>query len=127
MYNTYNLFSGCTMEKLTIKDGISVITYSSFSSNNNLSELVIEAPVEVIGERAFHNCKNLASVSLPKTVKKIESQAFYTNGETLSITYPGTKAQFLEIDLDKNWFSENTAIKVICSDGDLTANDLKSK
>ena len=127
MYNTYNLLSGCSMEKLTIKDGISVITYSSFSSNNNLSEISIEAPVEVIGEMAFHNCKKLASVSLPKTVKKIEAQAFYTNGETLTVSYQGTKEQFLEIDLGKNWFSENTAITVTCSDGNLTANDLKSK
>ena len=108
-------------------DGIRAITYKSFDSNGNLSEISIEAPVEVIGEMAFHNCKNLASVFLPKTIKKIEAQAFLTGGEALSITYPGTKAQFLEIDLDKNWFGENTAITVICSDGDLTVNDLKSK
>lgn len=127
MYNTYNLLSGCSMEKLIIKDGIRAITYKSFDSNSNLSEISIEAPVEVIGERAFHNCKNLATVFLPKTIKKIEAQAFLTGGEALSITYPGTKAQFLEIDLDKNWFGENTAITVICSDGELTANDLKSK
>lgn len=57
-------FSGATMSKLYIHEGITSIGYASFNGCSNLVEANIPASVTSIGEQAFNGCSSLATFTI---------------------------------------------------------------
>lgn len=128
--------------KLTAK----VIMSGSSESDIDIPEIVkfngVSYRVTSIGEYAFYRCESLTQISMPNGVTNIEYRAFFgcdslsniTIPDSVtsigmfafcfclsltSITFQGTKAQWEEIALDKDWNS-NVSIKVVhCTDGDV--------
>jgi len=98
------IFSGSTVTKVTLNEGVEWITENAFCGCENLKEITIPGTVkrlyknafansgltkitlnnglESILESSFSGCKNLTEVAIPSTVKKIESNAFANSGLT---------------------------------------------
>lgn len=97
-------FSGSTVTKVTLNEGLKWISGDSFAGCENLKEITMPSTVKKIKNNAFANsgltkitlnnglesiwessfsgCKNLTEVAIPSTVKEIDSNAFANSGLT---------------------------------------------
>lgn len=69
-------FYSCSVEKVTIPQGISHIKTGAFTSCYLLNEVTISDTVTTIDDYAFSGCRKLKSVSIPSTVTNIGKEAF---------------------------------------------------
>ena len=64
------------IQKITIPNGVTDISYGTFSGCKNLKSVTIPASVKYIGTRAFDYCLNLKELRLPAKTKVIDFRAF---------------------------------------------------
>lgn len=98
------IFSGSSVIKVTLNEGLDRISKDAFSECENLKEItlprtitrigenaftnsgitkvVLPEGLEIIGENAFAGCTNLKEIVLPSTVKYIYSNTFANSGLT---------------------------------------------
>lgn len=95
-----SLFEYCSLlEKVTIPEGITEISYYAFACAENLREITFPVSLKTVYDNAFWECNSLS-------------------GESASIVYAGTKSQWELIDCD--WTSILGGATVQCTDGTVT-------
>ena len=119
-FKTTGNFSGSTVTKVTLNEGLKWITDDAFAgcenlkeitmpstvkqieknafANSGLTKIVLPEGLEVIGDNAFAGCKNLKEITIPDTVKHIYRNAFDT--PNMIINYRGTKEQWSDITVN---------------------------
>lgn len=94
-----------------IRDGV------LYHCHGNKDSIIIPDGVVVIDNDAFYDCRaELTSVTIPVSVQKIEYGAFAHCTSLEEVHYLGTKAQWSEIDKDRD-YSSLSDVAIICSDG----------
>ena len=124
----WGAFSGNTyLTKVTIPDGVNLISVGAFAACENLTSIVIPASVKTIdvgafsftglndimipdgvttiGDHAFNNCSSLASVTISDSVVYIDQYAFADCANLVDITF-----QSNSIDWDPDAFFNCTAL-----------------
>ena len=84
-------FSGITsLEKVIIKDSVTLISDNAFEGCSNLQSLTFEdnSELQSIGFSAFYNCNKLTSITIPSNVTTIGDQAFAGCSNLTSISIP---------------------------------------
>lgn len=69
-------FSGSTMKKLVIGNGLKRIEHWTFANCKELEEIEFGNSIEYIGNWSFIHCNSLREVKLPKSLKQIHPAAF---------------------------------------------------
>lgn len=69
-------FSGCNLETLSLPDSLRRIEESAFHENDNLRDFKMPDNLEYVGESAFWGCDSLTNVSFPDSVEFIGNGAF---------------------------------------------------
>ena len=105
------IFSGSSVIKITLNEGLDWISSDAFSecenlkeitlprtvtridnnafANSGLTKIVLPEGLVTIGEKAFAGCENLKEIVLPSTVKTINSNAFANSGLTKIVLSEG--------------------------------------
>lgn len=74
----YSYLSGKTsIEKITIKEGVTSIGDNAFKGCSGLNSVTIPESVTSIGNNSFSGCTGLAYVNIPNSVVSIGENAFY--------------------------------------------------
>lgn len=81
-------------EHVTIPAFITNIGYCAFKGCDNLKKISIQDGVKIISDSAFANCSNLESVRIPKSVSKIGLGAFRGCGKLQSVYIEKTAWNF---------------------------------
>lgn len=75
------IFDGnCDIERVTIPDGVRIISQNAFSDCDNLAYVGIGGGVKRICRSAFYGCKSLCELTVPPNVSVIERDAFIDSG-----------------------------------------------
>ena len=69
-------FSGQKLTKVSIPEGVGIISDCAFAGCENLEEAVIPNGVKEIGVSAFGECVNLSKVDIPEGIEKVGGSAF---------------------------------------------------
>lgn len=101
-------FYSCSVEKVTIPQGISHIKTGAFTSCYLLNEVTISDTVTTIDDYAFSGCRKLKSVTIPSTVTTIGKEAFGYTAATDST--PSSKIDDFVIYGYKNSVAEKYAL-----------------
>ncbi|MBR1988039.1 MAG: leucine-rich repeat protein [Clostridia bacterium] len=115
---SYQAFSGCAFETITIPASVKMIQYKSLANNNSLKTITFEEEsqleylgggfynspllesvnlevcvnLEHIGRYAFYNCPVLTSITIPASVTRIDYSVFSgTSISSLSVSSTGWK------------------------------------
>ena len=70
---------------IRIAEGVTVIPYGPFNSNDRITGVVIPEGVTIIEDWAFTYCQNLTSVTLPSTLESVGSSAFRSCDNLINI------------------------------------------
>ena len=81
-------------ESVTVPAFITNIGYCAFKGCDNLKKISIQDGVKIISDSAFANCSNLESVRIPKSVSKIGLGAFRGCGKLQSVYIEKTAWNF---------------------------------
>ena len=69
--------NGCRDLSVTVREGVSAIGESAFSSCNFMASITLPESLRSIGRYAFSNCSGLTSLTIPAGVTSIGESAFY--------------------------------------------------
>lgn len=83
-----NAFSYCSIESMTIPDGVTSIKGRTFESCEKLKNVIIPSSVTTIGNAAFAHCIALESITIPNSVTTIDDNAFTECEHLASIKIP---------------------------------------
>lgn len=72
----FQRLEGYNLERLSIPNGVEVISNGAFYNSKLLSSVTIPESVKYIGNDAFYGCSSLSSVSIPNGVEYIGGSAF---------------------------------------------------
>lgn len=78
--------------KITVPDGVTYISRSSFKDCENLTSITIPNSVRTIGVDAFRGCSKLKSIEIPQSVSVIGWEAFKDCKNLSSVTIPDSVA-----------------------------------
>lgn len=92
------------------------IQESTFENCTALKSVVFGGSLEIIGKKAFKNCKSLTEIEIPASVRIISELAFDGCDNLKKVKFSGTKAQWKNIAVAYNAFSNID--RVTCSDGE---------
>ena len=81
-------FYGCSLESITLGNGVNSIGVSAFSECTSLKSVTIGNSVTSIGMYAFSNCKVLENITIPDSVTNIGAYAFRKCTALENITIP---------------------------------------
>ncbi len=87
-------FYQSSVEKINLKDGITLIDDKAFEGCEKLNEINIPESVKIIGMGSFDSCCSLENLVIPKTVENIGENAFINCGllrPTVEIGSPAHK------------------------------------
>ena len=110
-------FHCASLASVTIPDSVTSIGAGTFRICTSLVRVVIGKSVTHIGKYMFEACTSLTSVHIPDSVTSIRDGAFAGCTRLEEITYAGTKKQWKQISLDKEWRKNSAIRKVNCADG----------
>lgn len=79
-----------TIEKVTIKAGLTSVGSYSLSKCTALKEVIVEDTVKKIGENSFADCSNLSKIELPNSLTSIDQYAFEHCTSLKEITIPNS-------------------------------------
>ncbi|MCD7831442.1 MAG: leucine-rich repeat protein, partial [Firmicutes bacterium] len=85
----WGAFANCTIESVTIPDGVAEISDRAFSGSTSLSSVTIPDSVTGIGEGVFGDCVSLTSITIPDSVTWIGNYAFQGCTSLTEITFEG--------------------------------------
>ena len=83
-----------SIEKITIKDGVTSIGDRAFSGCTSLTIITIPNSVKSIDSYAFYGCSSLTSITIPDSVADIGYNAFYGCSSLESITIASGNAKY---------------------------------
>ena len=83
---TYEEQSGVI--EVVIEEGITEITYGTFSNFSNLKKVTIPSSVGFIGGCAFRGCENLEEINLPEGIGSIKEETFLSCHKLSNIVIP---------------------------------------
>lgn len=106
------------LQNVNVPSNIKNISNETFVYCGDLDEITIPEGIETIGVAAFR-CSSLDNINFPKSIKKIDQYAFY-NTAIQVISYSGTIAEWQEVDVHDEAFTQATTRKVVCTDGNTT-------
>ena len=116
----YGAFAGCaSLADITIPDSVTKIGRRAFAGCASLASITIPNSVTKIDESAFYECKSLASITIPNSVTKIDERAFFKCESLASIRFGGTKAQWKDVEKDREWNDYVPTCTVRCMDGEM--------
>ena len=89
--NNKQLFGVDSVKKITLKEGINVISNNLFENLSNLKEIVFPESLEEIGTSAFQECSSLKVADLNKTHLKTISWRLFDSCTSLTrVSFPST-------------------------------------
>ena len=97
-----------SLEKLTLKEGITTIGNRAFTGCSSLTSITIPNSVKTIGYYAFANCSSLTSITIPNSVTTIGSGAFENCSDLPTITIPNSVTT-----IDKSTFQDCSSLTSI--------------
>ena len=99
---------GSKITKVVVEEGITRLTYSSFSKLENLRDVILSNTIVEVGDACFSGCKNLIKISLPKSVETIGSYAFFECVHMLDIEIPDNV-----VSIGERAFQRCSALKTV--------------
>ncbi len=97
---------------------------NAFNNLDSLQSVEIPNSVEKISRYAFYDCDNLQTLTIGSGVKEIGSFAFSSCDALQEIAFSGTRAQWIEIEKEKDWSDRASLITVNCTTGTLKADTI---
>ncbi len=114
----WSAFYGCnSLTSISLPNSITRIEYSIFTHCNNLTSITIPDSVTHIDYLAFGHCSSLTSITIPNSVTSIGDDAFSECTSLHEINFDGTKAQWKAFEYDLTYIGAHG--KVICTDGEI--------
>lgn len=119
---------GNNVKTISLPSSVTVIDKSSFMACVELEEINIPNGVTNIDDKSFlfvGTEDKLTSLTIPTSVTHLGGYIFAESWIT-ELYYAGTKAQFMAINKDVNWYKSGSSSEPIgitavhCSDGDIT-------
>lgn len=99
----YGMFEYCSsLRSINIPADVTRIGYCAFDGCENLQSIVLPEGVKSIDAFAFWNCTNLQSITIPRTITGIDTAAFDGCTSLDNVYYPGTKEEWLKVNVDVN-------------------------
>ncbi|MGN1142330.1 MAG: leucine-rich repeat protein [Oliverpabstia sp.] len=80
-------------------------------------KIIIDEDVTYIGEYAFPNFSSIDQIRLPRSLKEIAHAAFLNCSSLNCVMFNGTKEEWNEIKLGKNWCAGTAIHEIECFDG----------
>lgn len=112
-----SVFRGCYyLEDINIPSTVIEIAPHAFHSCEELKNIEIPEGIHAIPRSAFDSCYKLKEITLPESLGLIGRSAFYDCELLEKIIYKGTKAQWKEIQIERD-NEELKKAKIICTDG----------
>jgi hypothetical protein len=100
--------------------------YDSFNDlsdiPSSLKEVVITLD-QMVEDEAFEGCKYLTNITLPSGVKTIGKKAFYGCTSLKNVTFGGSMDDWANITRGALWNGGLDACKIVCSDGEIAAQE----
>ena len=97
-------FSGCcNVSQITIPKNVTYVGISAFSLCESLTSIKIPDKVTVLKTGLFGGCSKLSTVYISNNITSIESWAFSNCLNLKHIYYDGTKAEWQEINISKEY------------------------
>ena len=113
-------FKDCSsLTSIEISNNVTTIGKYAFSDCISLTSVVIGDNVTSIKDFAFAFCDRLTSVTIGNGVTSIGDYAFAYCKSLMNINYKGTKEEALTKLKVKNWRTNSSIEKIICTDGDI--------
>lgn len=94
----------------------------AFAGVTIITNVKLDEKVIAIGTHAFDGCRSMTDLTISKEVKNIYAEAFKGCENLKAINFNGTKDEFGEITLSKNWDKDSSLVKIVCSDGEILLN-----
>ena len=125
---SFTFFECDSIRSLTLAEGVKHIESSAFEgcmaytgSNGDytyyFTELILPSTVEYIGYAAFRYCASINTLQIPTSVKYIGGHAFNGCSRINKIIFEGTKEEWAQRTLVKDWSLRVKTTQVQCSDG----------
>ncbi len=103
--------TGYQAKRLTIPEGVIVISRNAFELCSNLTELVLPEGLIRVEEGAFLHCTGLVSVTLPRSLLTIEDYAFGGCDQLRTFLLPANHPRFT---LKDNVLYDRKGHRIIC-------------
>ena len=85
-------FAGCSLSKLTVPEGVTLIGEKAFFACASLTEVSLPSSLTKIDTGAFAECTALAEIALPSQLQELGASAFYGCSALTEVLLPeGTK------------------------------------
>ncbi|MCR4559586.1 MAG: leucine-rich repeat domain-containing protein [Bacteroidales bacterium] len=84
-------FEGCTLESVTIFEGVNEISFNSFDGCD-FPEIILPESLKKIDSKAFYGCDKLKTITLKSTTPPITKGLYisYENNENITIKVPAS-------------------------------------